>query len=518
MSAIPKRRWQGLGLAVAATLAASCSPTTMDHDLADPATSPAATAALTAEYSDEFSQRFAADELSLGDAQVPGLSVPIRGYFLSPEPHSEPAPLIILSHLRAPSCADESFDYPCAATVPPMRYDRGMLYAAAALSQAGYAVAVPDLAAAFHGADEYEPYDQHELWSQIIGAFVAHAQHDAATEVDLHSVGLVVHSRSATMLSDAADAIAAVPGASLGSVFAYGPAYDTYDPEHMSPPPPDLPYLGVYGDLDADIGTTASQWLGNYVQLPRTQPAAMAVVPGFGHMLINRAAAQLRDDRIGCDVLACPTAAAHEDFLVEQTIAWFDSTIRARGESVIATVPAELSGYPVRWLAPASNPLAVLQPQDFKPLPPATGPAVTQICHYPDPMDPSAAEGRCPPEDAGVVEIPSEVLYTTAARAQFDPVAASTLWLHLAPAGDPPGGGLELSLVVETAAGHEVTIPVDSSHPAVAAADSATAAGRYTVGTLTLELAEYLEPATQIRAVTVRTAGHPVLIRAVQLS
>ena len=51
---------------------------------------------------------------------------PVRGVLVTPDRPRANAPLVIMSHLRSPGCADDVSAFPCPGK--DVRYDRGMTY------------------------------------------------------------------------------------------------------------------------------------------------------------------------------------------------------------------------------------------------------------------------------------------------------------------------------------------------------------------------------------------------------
>ncbi len=124
------------------------------------------------------------------------------------------------------------------------------------------------------------PYDQGAMWKEVVGSLTelvidAGKARDvlgvtAMPRVDASTVGMVAHSRSGMMVDSARELFGAD---ALKSVFAYGPAYDTFELESISPASADLPYLAVVGELDSDVGGPLRK------PVDRTLPARSARAP-----------------------------------------------------------------------------------------------------------------------------------------------------------------------------------------------------------------------------------------------
>lgn len=456
-------------------------------------------------------------EVTLGEATAGDISVPIRGYIVSPSSNGavstqDRSPVVFVSHLRAPNCVDTEFAYPCpTGEQGELRYDRGMLYAAHSLAEAGYAVVIPDLGPTFHGMDLKDPYDQTALWSQIMTAFYNEVSGpEYADSIDANRVGLLVHSRSAELAHAAQEVFGSDH---LMSIFAYAPAYDTFDPEAISPAPPDVPYRAIYGDLDVDVDTTPNRWLGNYVTVPRAHTAEVGLVPGFGHMLVNRTAADaLGDDRTACgEDSNCPDQAAHEELLTNEAIRWFDDTLSRTDSRSEEWTPPTLAGeYSVRWLSEVPNTALSLGVQDF------TGESEdSEVCTFPDPMDPTAQAEACPDPELGVVQIPNRILYTSAATAEGLSVTAEHLALHLAPTGTYETDRTEVEVHVTTADGRELTSTIPSDAEELKNQSSDQGNGVYVLGTVNLDLSEELR-GEAITALRVESKDHPIALAGAQ--
>lgn len=98
-------------------------------------------------------------------------AAPARGQVITSK-EADAATLLVVSHLRAPNCADGAPAYPCPQGVEENRNDHGMGYLGQALAAAGYTVIVPDLGGLLIGADTATPYDQNLMWRYVVGRFV----------------------------------------------------------------------------------------------------------------------------------------------------------------------------------------------------------------------------------------------------------------------------------------------------------------------------------------------------------
>lgn len=113
-----------------------------------------------------------------------------------------------------------------------------MNYLAHELAAQGYDVLIPDLGPVFIGSDVEGAYDQRELWKAVVTELISAAQSpndatgialDDAGDITQGQVGLLIHSRSASMIEAAQE----VFGNGLKSVMAYGPYYATETPRPL---------------------------------------------------------------------------------------------------------------------------------------------------------------------------------------------------------------------------------------------------------------------------------------------
>lgn len=464
-------------------------------------------------------------EVDLGDTSVASFSTPIRGLIVAPTQlsASRPAPVVILSHLRAPNCSDISFAFPCPAETEELRFDHGWEYLATALAHEGYISVIPDLGPAYVGAELTQPYSQKDLWSQTVSSLLTAVGSDHAGSnelglnlkgaVDLSTIALVAHSRSAVLV-DAA--ISAVAPHTLGSIVTYGGSYNTFDPAALSPPPPDIPYLGIEGELDNDVEHAPSQWLGNYLDIKRSQPAAIVQLPGFGHMGINTTAITAGlDDRTGCDITDCASDTDQQRIFTEVVTDWLAATILNRDSQLPiqpdSPLPSELAGLPVRWLAHTPKALLQLDPHSFQ----AITNQQAEICRHGDLMNPAATGNNCPEPHQGVIDTVAEVLLTTGARAKVPELTATTIAVHLAPFGGS-GSHPDVTLELELANNTTVAVVIPGTDPVVADRSSEHGNGIYGLSTWRAQLPEAAQ-SSPIVAVTLHSESRPVELRGVDL-
>lgn len=464
-------------------------------------------------------------EVDLGDASIASFSAPIRGLIVAPTrlSASRPAPVVILSHLRAPNCSDISFAFPCPPESSELRFDHGWEYLATSLAHEGFISVIPDLGPAYVGAELTQPYSQKDLWSQTVSSLLAAVgnDHSGSNElglnlsggVDLSAVALVAHSRSAVLV-DAA--VSAVAPHTLSSIVTYGGSYDTFDPAAISPPPPDIPYLGIEGELDNDVGHAPSQWLGNYLNIKRSQPAAIVQLPGFGHMGINTTAiAAGLDDRTGCDIIDCASDTTQQHIFTEIVIDWLAATIRGRDSQLPikpdSPLPGELSGLPVHWLTHTPNALLHLDPHSFQ----AIANQQAEICRHGDLMNPAAIEASCPEPNQGVIDIVAEVLLTTGARAPVPELTADNIAVHLSPFGgsDPHP---EVTLKLELSNNTTVEVVIPGTDPVLADRSSEHNNGIYGLSTWRAQLPKIAQ-SSPIVSVTLHSESQPVELRGIDL-
>lgn len=499
-------------------------------------------------------------EVSLGTVEDSGYRVPARGLIVMAshgvakaagstiEGEIDQFPVIIINHLRAPNCSDDTFAYPCAAGVTERRLDQGMVYLATALAHSGYAVVIPDLGPTWVADDVATTYNQDKLWQKVVDKHITAMEHDwlpaiDSQRLDTATIGMMVHSRAGQIVDSAVE----LWGEKLQSVFAYAPFYDTYDSHNFSPPPADIPYFAVVSETDADVGVSGNLWLGHYLTTPRDNPAVVATTTGFGHTYINRTLSDLGiDDRIGCDEQDCPTAEEHEKFITTAAQLWFDTTIIGAGSTTkdvpmlaelvdpTATFPSHLAGYPVRWLTathrmmrgmettdskshtitPASGePLAVttITPTDFHP----EAGQRSLVCRHISGMSPDDTVTPCPEPGLGVIDIATEVNHITAAWAAVDNAPVSAIAIHLARFGSFPQPA-QVTVELSFADGSSWSQQLDPDDPTMGNRYSNTSNGYYVLGTIRLRLPADMA-GKLVSTVTVRTTGAPVEVRSVDV-
>lgn len=426
---------------------------------------------------------------------------------MTPDRPRANAPLVIMSHLRSPGCADDVSAFPCPGK--DVRYDRGMTYLGESLAKQGYSVLIPDLAPLFIGIGMAQPYDQQAGYRTIVGRLrdeTVAASAGRATAfgkglngaIDARRTALIVHSRSAYVAGPLVQAWSR-SSSPIVSVMAYGGAFDAPDDHgRFTPMIPDVPFLGIVGDRDKDTKFTGQLWLTQHAGASRRTPALMSVVPGLGHNYVNRALSSTRlDDRAGCDA-TCPGPAAHERFLSSAARQWLDATVRRTRTTLpmtaAAPLPTTLGGLPARWLAVTNAPRvnAYLGGMRGSMRPIGRGGSV-RPCLYVDPMNPAKPANACPEPQRGDVQNASRVARVTVTPSGGVRVAARTrgvreLVLQLSPNDDRADrrAGSPLRVTVRTASGRPTVIDVPATHPALRNRAGADANGTYAIGTVRL--------------------------------
>lgn len=470
-------------------------------------------------------------DIDFGNVTDGKFAAPLRGLLAAPKPGSQAAekfaakgsPLVVISHLRAPACANGVFAYPCADGVEEYRFDRGMAYYGQLLAENGYTVIIPDVAGIFVGADVKQPYDQNAMWKQAVGKFADSLKSDIAgstdvfgvkdlAKVDFNNVGLLVHSRSGTVVDPALEVFGKDK---VKSVFAYGPAYDTVELAEITPAPADIPYLALVGEDDADVGASANLWLGHYLPTERKTAASVVAVPGLGHMFVNQAAEDAgTDDRRGCDLRECPDAKEHQRVLQEVGLDWFNATLAGAATTLPLVagdqLPEKVAGLPAHWLAFTPQPLATVPVTAFK----GADAQALQLCVNPDPMNPTEVTNACPEAESGLVQILTEVGYVTDASAEVSVSGARGLALHVAPVGTPGEAGAPLKVLLTLADGSVEKLEVPASHPALRARGSADQNGIYQLGTVRLPLPASVSEGV-VKSIQIKAPAHPVELKSV---
>lgn len=468
-------------------------------------------------------------EVDLGNTEAGKFRAPIRGVLVVPIEMADDTPLIVVNHLRGPNCPDGVLAYPCPDGEEGLRFDRGMTYFGEALAVAGYAVLIPDLSGIWVGADVTEPYDQNAMWTDAVSKLVDAIGTDAEGKTQVYGipnlnkitrnkVGLMVHSRSGTIVDPAIKLFSAD---AVKGVLAYGPSYDTIEPETFTPAPADVPYLALTGEADLDVGASANLWLSEYLGKQRTTPAMAVAVPGLGHMFINRALVEAGiDDRTGCDLIDCADAAEHERVLNAVALDWFNTTLNGKAGALPTdagtSLPTKVAGVDARWIAHSPGASVVhLTAADFK----ADESGSATVCRHADAMNPNQSDDACPDAEEGVVQAASEVNVLTAASATTDASRVKALAIHLSPSGsyaDQTGSGTPVTVTLTLASGEPYTVTLDPNDPALIDRKTADDNGVYRIGTIRMPLPEQVT-ATTITKVTVQSDQHPVELRGVDL-
>lgn len=468
-------------------------------------------------------------EVDLGNTEVAGFRAPVRGVLVTPAEMTALTPLIVVNHLRGPNCADGVSAYPCPNGEEGLRLDRGMTYLGEALASQGYAVLIPDLSGVWVGADLAQPYDQRAMWKDAVGKLVDALASDAAgtsaiygitgaDKIARDQVGLVVHSRAGAIVDSALELFGAQ---AVRGVLAYGPAYDTFDPEAFSPAPADVPYLAITGEQDLDVGPSANLWLSEYLGNARNAPALVGSLPGLGHMLVNHALAEAGiDERTACDVVACPDSAEHERVLTTVAAEWFATTMKGTPGAIptdgVSGLPNQLAGLDVRWIAHTPGAAVThVQPTAFK----ADGGGRATVCRHADPMNPQPPADACPEPEDGVIQATSTVNLLTAASAPTEVSGVKGLAVHLSPSGsyaDQTGAGTPVTVTLTMASGEPWTVSLDPTNPALADRKTQTDNGVYRIGTIRVPVPEQVTAGT-VTKVSVMSTNHPVELRGVDL-
>lgn len=449
-------------------------------------------------------------ELTLGTLQVGDINAPKRGLLITPNTQGA-HPLIVISHLRAPNCSEGEFAYPCSNGQEPLRFDYGMHYLGETLAQAGYAVLIPDLSVIYQGDSLDEPYDQKALWRSTLSDFLTHLKNGAdAHRFDFEKIGLLAHSRSGEMVHSAVELL----GQRLGGVLAYGAAADAYDIAVMSPAPADVPYLSLLGALDKDVDKTATQWLGHWITQPREHSASVVTIPALGHNYVNRTLSDLKiDDRIGCDILACADAKAHEAFLSSTAVDWFNKIFKNSTNSLPLTatdpLPNKIYGTDINWLSATPKALAHIPYSAFTT--DTTG--TVMHCRHNDPMSPRRLPDACPEPELGVVSTVTHVALLTDASATVKVSGARGMAIHLSPWGSDERP-TKVNITLESANGKQAHLSIAADTPALYNQASELDNGTYQLSTLRLTLPDALHNET-ITKLRIHTDGNQIELRSV---
>ncbi|GAB78703.1 hypothetical protein AUCHE_16_01230 [Austwickia chelonae NBRC 105200] len=450
-------------------------------------------------------------DVDLGDVEIGKKSgefrSPVRGLLTLPVEGTEAAPLVVLSHLRHPNCADGSHAFPCPGD-KDNRFDRGMAYLATDLAKKGYAVVVPDVGPLFMPRSLVEPYDQVEAWTKVVGHFLEKVR--AATSGDDKSFGialkgridsakaaLIAHSRSGQLAGKIVSAWEKGP-TRISSVMTYAPSYQVEDKDKVTPMIPDVPYLALLGDKDKDVPYQAVNWLGHHLGSTRSQPALVGLLPGYGHNYVNRTlSAAGTDDRTACDK-GCPDATAHEKLLVDAATRWLTS-LREKADAEIpfaatAGLPEKLGDIPVSWLAHTNSPQRKII---FDATGRASGQGEHQLkkCTFYHPQNPEKHPDRCPEPEDGVVRVFGEVAQVkltadTGASITTKVARTSHIALTLAPYGDRADKkkGTPLTVRLTTQDGTTSSLLIPAEHPALINRAVPGENGSYALSTIRMPL------------------------------
>ena len=406
-----------------------------------------------------------------------------------------------------------------------------MTYWAKTMAKQGYAVMIPDLGPLYGPADPKAPYSQATAYAQTVTklrAAVMSANAGAKTRlgdglrgtVDALSMAVVGHSRAGELTT------LAVPmwqkaGIRIPSVMMYGGYYLTTRGDVMNPMIADVPYFGLMGSYDYDVKYASREWLTAHIEARRTSPALVGVVPGLGHTYINRELSKRHiDDRRGCDTIACPGPAAHEDTFTRASSAWLNATVKHERStlplSANARLGSKLASTSVSWLAvtPGRRSVAYLADATGKLEPLGKGASV-RVCSYPDPMIPAPKQTDCALPDAATIANAQSFTAQTktapgvGARVRTNVARATTLALHLAPSNDRTDHrvGSPLQVVVRTSTGRSVMRKVAATDPSVRDRATADAAGTYAISTVRLRLPNWV---TNSRVTSVDIIGDGV--------
>ncbi len=332
--------------------------------------------------------RFDLGNIDVGDPPEPEtFTSPLRGTLTLPSPSTDSARLVVIGHLRAETCPDSSFRYPCPAG-DSIRYDAGMDYLATELAARGYAVLAPDLAPVFVGQlARGSSYDQTRAWRRVVLDQVEALRRAAADsgarrrlvgsdpvadakarKVDASSILWIAHSRSGMMIRGAA-AEAAEAGITTRGALYLATAHDVGNNagESLDDPPLDVPTLGIVGGRDGDVPSDSVQWAAAHFDADRRSPLAIATVGSFGHNQLN-AASELPEDRLECvgepASVSCPSGDEARAMIVRTALAWAkavdDASFPGFMTDAATALPTEWLGYRADWFVHTLGPRRVL--------------------------------------------------------------------------------------------------------------------------------------------------------------
>lgn len=427
----------------------------------------------------------------LGNLTIPSttggqdFAAPVRGQLTLPAAGRTKG-LVLLNHLRAQGCSDQTFAYPCPAGTREVRYDRGMQFLADDLARRGYAVVAPDLSPVFVSQPVRGDYDtvaagvatmtriRDALWRAKRGR--TDQLGPGLDRLDLGTAVVLGHSRSGYFFGPLAQAWGSGPTRVTG-VFPLATAMDVdADREgtgavrspFVSPPLPDVPVFGLVGSRDADVPTQTALHLANYLPLSRRSPAAVAVVQGYGHYFFNRSTAALEvpDDRICDPEDRCPTRRQHEKLLLEVFPRFVEDVRLGRLPAYLRQgdrpIPTRIGGAPARLLVHTPEPRTiVLAPSgtgyttSVRPVPATVrsrpGTSVS-YCRVPNPQAPFDYPDTCPePADGALASTGIRYLAASWQRGaggisfDLDRASASSLNLAIIP-GRREGARVTLGL------------------------------------------------------------------------
>ncbi|RJQ79719.1 hypothetical protein D5S17_09795 [Pseudonocardiaceae bacterium YIM PH 21723] len=510
-------------------------------------------------------------DFDLGDIDLPSnndskitFRAPVRGTLTLPDKEDANAPLVIFSHLRASTCGNGAFAYPCPSGVAEVRYDKGMDYLAKALAAKGYAVLVPNLAPLYIGIQQEGPYDQKigymvtldRIRDRLVSAAQGGANDFGATmkgRVDTSKVAIAGQGRSGRMLAPLAirwkqgpvkpAAILAV--APLYRVARYGEAEgNAPDTSWSTAPPTDIPYFGLVPSADGVIEEAdANQYLSHYLSVPRTAPAQVAVTEEpFGHNFFNTALSSIpADDRLGCLGKPCvPTAEAHQALLIKSFGDWLDATMKAGQAPELAfaadaAVPTAISGHNAEFLMATPGPKTVLLNPTGKALKDAAGKEIQGVgdvrmqgcrfygTNFPDQVDRCEDNSATGSTQALATSYVLALRWTGngAARISVPPnaAAAERLVMQVMPWWSEPGQtGTQVRVTLTDKAGKTASVQLDGKDPAL---EPRSGHAPHLLGTIRLPLSRFADVDTKnLASVEIGGSGSAgaIAVRSLELS